>query len=906
MDMVLPLTAQGATLAAVGGKGANLAKLAAAGLPVPDGFIVTVAAYQAFVTANALEPALSAALAGLDATSPAALEAASVQIRAAFAAGEMAPALQAVLAAEYRRIGEPPVAVRSSATAEDLPDMSFAGQQDTFLNIQGLDALCDAVVACWSSLWTARAVGYRERNQVDQKSVALAVVVQKMVDAAAAGVLFTADPLNGRRTETAIDATLGLGEALVSGQVEPDHYVVDEQTRTIVHKTLGAKETVIVGREGGGTVTERQANGSRQAIPDAVILELAALGAKVEALYGFPQDIEWAWDGARLHLLQARPITSLYPLPAGMPESPLQVMFALAAVQGVFEPYTPLGQDSLKLILSGARRVYGLNPDFRRQTTFLSAAERLYINVTPLLRNRIGRKIVPDFIYVIDPGVAQAFGEIVADPRLAPSGPPIRPDSLRRILKFVLPTAARVVRIWRNPQAARQRLTRAMDEALARAAARAAPTGDLWVDYSHQVDLVLAGSKLFPELVIPEGVTAVVSGMAPFFGILQRFAEQAAAAQNRPELAQLPLTIARSLPYNVTTEMDLALWQAAQVIRSDTATAQAFAAAPPAALAADYLAGRLPPVAQMAVGIFLHQYGMRGPGEIDLGRPRWREQPEPIMQVLQSYLAIDDPANAPDAVFARGVTQAEAAAQELLAAVGGLPGGPIKVRLVRWAVGRYRALGGLREAPKFFAIRYMGIVREGLLHSGQRLVDLGMLLAADDLFYLTVPELQEIAKQHGISAGLRERIADRRAIHARELRRKQLPRVLLSDGTAYYEGVRGDGEAQGGDTLIGDPVSPGVVEGIVHIVFSPNGTQLAPGEILVCPGTDPAWTPLFLAAGGLVMEVGGMMTHGSVVAREYGIPAVVGVHEATRRLQSGQRVRVDGMKGVVSKLTAMV
>ena len=211
MHMVLPLTSRDATLATVGGKGANLAKLAGAGLPVPDGFMVTVAAYQAFVAANELGSLVSAALAGLDATSPAALEAASTRIRAAFAAGEMAPALRAAVAEEYRRIGEPPVAVRSSATAEDLPDMSFAGQQDTFLNVQGLDALCEAVVACWSSLWTARAIGYRERNQVDQASVALAVVVQKMVDAEAAGVLFTANPLNGRRTETRHRRHLGVG-----------------------------------------------------------------------------------------------------------------------------------------------------------------------------------------------------------------------------------------------------------------------------------------------------------------------------------------------------------------------------------------------------------------------------------------------------------------------------------------------------------------------------------------------------------------------------------------------------------------------------------------------------------------------------------------------------------------------
>ena len=293
----------------------------------------------------------------------------------------------------------------------------------------------------------------------------------------------------------------------------------------------------------------------------------------------------------------------------------------------------------------------------------------------------------------------------------------------------------------------------------------------------------------------------------------------------------------------------------------------------------------------------MRTYGMRGLGEIDIGRPRWREQPEHIMQVLQSYLAIDDPVQAPDAVFARGIESAAVAATRLEAAVRKTRGGRLKARLVRWAVTRYRALAGMREAPKFFAIRMMGIIRAGLLQSGERFVAIGQLEQADDLFFLYLRELQEIAARQEISPALRTSIAQRRALRARELRRKQQPRVLLSDGTAYYEGVR----AANGDAsvLVGDPVSPGVAEGVVRVVFNPNGTQLVPGEILVCPGTDPAWTPLFLAAGGLVMEVGGMMTHGSVVAREYGIPAVVGVHEATTRLQTGQRVRVDGATGII-------
>jgi phosphohistidine swiveling domain-containing protein len=206
----------------------------------------------------------------------------------------------------------------------------------------------------------------------------------------------------------------------------------------------------------------------------------------------------------------------------------------------------------------------------------------------------------------------------------------------------------------------------------------------------------------------------------------------------------------------------------------------------------------------------------------------------------------------------------------------------------------------MREAPKFFAIRMMGIVRQGLLASGAEFAAAGLLEQADDIFFLRWRELQTIARQRTITPAHRALIAERRARYTAELRRRQQPRVLLSDGTAYYAGVRNT--AGDDDAIVGDPVSPGVVEGVVRVVFNPIGTHLAPGEILVCPGTDPAWTPLFLAAGGLVMEVGGMMTHGSVVAREYGIPAVVGVHQATTRLRDGQRVRVDGASGVITVL----
>ena len=256
---------------------------------------------------NGLDKVIDAALHGLDAADPPALMGAAANIRAAFATGVMAPALRASLAEGYRNLGEPPVAVRSSATAEDLPDLSFAGQQDTFLNVRGVEALYRAVVQCWSSLWTGRAIAYRARNGIEQADVALAVVVQVMVPAQAAGVLFTANPLTGRRTEMAIDATLGLGEALVSGEVEPDHYVVDPARGVILHKTLGAKDAVIAAQEGGGTVTRRADNRAIQAVPDAVILQLAALGSRVELFVRGPRLLAHMDAEVATHLQEEMP-----------------------------------------------------------------------------------------------------------------------------------------------------------------------------------------------------------------------------------------------------------------------------------------------------------------------------------------------------------------------------------------------------------------------------------------------------------------------------------------------------------------------------------------------------------------------------------------------------------------------
>jgi pyruvate,water dikinase len=356
------------------------------------------------------------------------------------------------------------------------------------------------------------------------------------------------------------------------------------------------------------------------------------------------------------------------------------------------------------------------------------------------------------------------------------------------------------------------------------------------------------------------------------------------------------LQLLRGLPGNVTTEMDLKLWAAAQTIREDAAARATMLNTPVPELVAAYHQETLPPVAQRALAGFLAEYGMRAVAEIDLGRPRWREDPSSIVQTLQSYLHLDDPDLAPDVVFQRGAAEAERLAAEYIARIRRTRFGPLKARVLGAVVHRLRVLGGLREAPKFTAIKSFDLYRTALLAQGRVLAEQGRLAQADDIFFVPLTLLKEFAR--GAAVDLRAVVEAERAAYQRELVRKQLPRLLLSTGEVFYEGL----SEAGSNDLVGDPVSPGSAEGAVRVVLDPRGVRLEPGEILVCPATDPGWTPLFLTAGGLVMEIGGLVTHGSVVAREYGIPAVVGVQGATTRLHTGQRVRVDGSAGRVTVL----
>ena len=880
VPILLPFESELATLANAGGKGANLSRLSRAGFHVPPGFILSTDAYRAYVESNRLQPVIQAALQDLDAEDAAALERASAAIRAAFAGGQIPAEVEAALRAGYGEDSAAPVAVRSSATAEDLPDLSFAGQQDTFLNMIGLAQVRRAVVDCWSSLWTGRAIGYRVRSGVGHADAALAVVVQQMVASEVSGVLFTANPLTGLLSEVVIDAAFGLGEALVSGQVEPDHYVVNTLAGAISQKTLGAKGVATRGRPGGGVETLPQPNAA-QALDDDHIRRLAQIGQQIQAHYNAPQDVEWALAGGSLYVLQARPITSLFPIPK-VSFDPLILWSSFGAVQGLVGPMTPLGRDAIRQIL------FGVCADLKIQITedtylfFPFAGERLWIKISDMIRHPLGRRLMNGLIELIEPSIGQIVRTLESDPRLGAGTGKFKFSTLRRLARFWLPVLGEFARNMLDPASARDRFNRHIDEYLA--ACQVLPAADRFGRLANVVAFLRSRVADALPFLLPKFVPL----MGPSTSSLIMLQKIAGSEQS------LALEVTRGLPHNVTTEMDLGLWQTAAALRADSAARQVFSQSSAVELAQLYLGGTLPPAGQAAVAAFMQRYGMRGVGEIDFGQPRWREDPAPVMHTLQSYLQID-PQLAPDVLFAKGEKAAEAALEKLAALARRQRGGWLKERIARGAARRIRLMMGTRESPKFFAIRVMGIGRKALLEVGQEFVAAGTLERPDDLVFLDLAELDALARNE--ARDWQALVAQRRAAYGRELKRKQTPRLLASDGRAFYEGVGAQTDSR--DRITGSPVSPGVVEGRVHVILDPRGAQLVPGEILVCPGTDPAWTPLFMAAGGLVMEVGGMMTHGSVVAREYGIPAVVGVHQATLRLKNGQRIRVDGTQGTI-------
>ncbi|MGO4121065.1 PEP/pyruvate-binding domain-containing protein [Arthrobacter sp. YAF16] len=897
--LVLGLELVGAELLnAVGGKAANLGELLRARLPVPAGFCLTTQAYRRATSGAGLDTVHAGLAAAAPGDLPGLAGLAAAARRLVLAVDIPADIAEAVREA-YSALGpDTPVAVRSSATAEDLPFASFAGQQDTFLNVVGADAVLAAVRQCWASLWTDRAVSYRAIQGISPAAVSLAVVVQRMVDAAVAGVLFTANPVTGRRHEAVIDASPGLGEAVVSGAVNPDHFVIDSGTRRILERRIGSKAVVIRPVPGGGTErTERTARsgaGPQPCVDDVQLLGLELLGRRAEVHFGAPQDLEWAIDsGGAAWLTQSRPITTLYPLPERPERAPVRdgtrVYLCFSLAQGLTRPLTPMGLAGFRLIASSVARAahFEVPAPHDGPTPYVQAGQRLFFDLTPVVRSTVGRAIVPRVFDVMEARSAAVLRELFGDPRFS-----VTSRSPWRLLRHIGPVAARarvpgsLLRALFRPKVA---LRRAEQFGERFRGTLVVPAGSTAVQRLDHVERIL-GRELFP--VVPNVLPLPALGFA-----LLAAAGRLLGPAGGPGALQ---PVLRGLPNNVTTEMDLALWRLASAIRADASATAVFdgagfddAVVPD--LVRRYRDRTLPAVVQSGIAGFLGRYGHRAVAEIDLGMPRWSDDPTHLLGVLANYLRLEDPGQAPDRQFSKAARDAEAQVERLVAAAG--ERGRLRAALVRAALKRTRMFAGLRELPKYHIVEAMAAVRGQLQAIGTELVASGRLTDADDVFFLDLIEVR-----NGLAGSqLQHLVAERRAAYARELGRRHIPRVLLSDGTepeALQDGAAGAGAGTPG-VLTGTPASAGTVTGSARVILEPQGARLEPGEILVAPSTDPGWTPLFLTAGGLVMEMGGPNSHGAVVAREYGIPAIVGVPDATSLIVTGQAVTVDGAAGTV-------
>ncbi|WP_157253275.1 phosphoenolpyruvate synthase [Nonomuraea typhae] len=856
-------------IARAGGKGANLGELTRAGLPVPGGFCVTTAAFETFVRGG---PRMAELYTGLDRIDPAdlgALSALAGQVRAYLLELPFPAEVRARVLAAWTKEGEERAyAVRSSATAEDLAGASFAGQQDSFLNVVGREQLLDAVRRCWVSLFTDRAVAYRARGGFGHRGVGLAVVVQHMVEPEVSGVMFTADPVTGDRRDVVVNASWGLGESIVSGLVDADLYRV--RRGVVTGRAIGGKRVAVEPVPGGGTRTVEPA-GRGQALPDDRIRALAELGRRIERHYGTPQDIEWAWAGGRFHIVQSRPITSLFPVPERLGDGP-RVYFSMGHQQMMTDPITPLGRSVLRTFYP-----FGAGAPGQESPYLVPAGGRVYIDLTRVLSTRLGRPLLTRALATMDDQAAAAVALVAARPGFR-AAHRLSPRAELAVARFAARTFATIAASLARPAAARAEAEEFITRTLRMTEAELA-VGEAGSARVRRVQRVL-------RQVSPGMYTRIL--LKPVAGMVAGALIGALSRRWLGDDAEVP-ALAKSLPGNVTTELGLAIGDLADLAR-DRPGVLAFLRTDGSG---EWPAGEFTD----AFRAFLARYGMRAPGELDLARTRWQEDPAQLFAGILANAATMGPGEHRER-FHRGRREAGQAAERLRARLRATRGGRAKAALMTRLVRVHRELLALREHDKYFTVRLFALLRRALHEEAAGLVASGVLERVDDVHYLTLEELRRLLAQEDIGVRPAVLVAGRRAAHEADWALRP-PRVLTGDGEVVTV-ARAVPDRDG--VLAGQAVSAGVVEGRARVVLRPQDARLEPGDILVAPFTDPGWTPLFAAVRGLVLEVGGMMTHGAVVAREMGLPAVVGVDRATVLIPDGARVRLDGTRGIVDLL----
>lgn len=853
----------------VGGKGMNLGELAKIeGIHVPEGFCVTTAGYQKAIEQNETYHDLLGQLAMLKAEDRERIGEVSRKIRQIIMDAEIPADVVKAVTHYLSRYGEEHAyAVRSSATAEDLPHASFAGQQDTYLNIIGTEAVLQHISKCWASLFTDRAVIYRMQNGFDHSQVYLSVIVQRMVFPQASGILFTADPMTSNRKLLSIDASFGLGEALVSGLVSADCYKVQDEV--IVDKRIAAKTLAIYGRQEGGTKTRSIAPDQQkiQTLTEQQILRLARIGRQIEAYFGRPQDIEWCLADDVFYIVQSRPITTLYPIPEASDQEN-RVYISVGHQQMMTDPMKPLGLSFFLLTTPAPMR---------------KAGGRLFVDVTHHLASPNSREFLLNSMEQHDPLMKDALMTIIDRGDFIKSLPVDKKEASPVKSSNAMPSAGAPPQFENEPTIVNDLIQRSQTSIEELKHNIGTKSG------TELFDFILEDIQQLKKILFdPQSSAVFMAAMNASSWINEKMNEWL-GEKNAAD------TLSQSVPHNITSEMGLALLDVADAIR-------------PYPEVIDYLqqvkhddfldelvtfdGGR---EARDAIRDFLSKYGMRCAGEIDITRTRWSEKPATLIPLILGNIKNFEP-NASHRKFEQGRQEALNKEQELLERLSRLPDGEQKAAETKRMIDLIRNFIGYREYPKYGMVNRYFVYKQALLKEAEQLVETGVIHDRKDIYYLSFEELHDVVRTNKLDY----RMINKRKDEYKLYEKLTPPRVITSDG----EIIVGEYKRENipAEAIVGLPVSSGVIQGRARVILNMEDADLEEGDILVTAFTDPSWTPLFVSIKGLITEVGGLMTHGAVIAREYGLPAVVGVENATKRIKDGQRIRVNGTEGYVEIL----
>lgn len=846
----------------VGGKALNLGELLKIkGIQVPDGFCVTTAGYQKAIEQNELYHALLARLKMLKVEDQDQIVEVSKKIRKIITEVEIPSDVEQAITSYLSQFGEEHAyAVRSSATAEDLPHASFAGQHDTYLNIIGKKAILRHIKKCWASLFTDRAIIYRIKNGFDHRQVYLSVIVQRMVFPKASGVLFTADPLTSNRNLLSIDASFGLGEALVSGLVSADCYKVREEE--IVDKRIATKKLAIYERKEGGTETRQidVAQQKTQTLTNQQILELAHIGRQIEVNFGCPQDIEWCLVDETFYIVQSRPITTLFPIPEANDQEN-HVYLSVGHQQMMTDPMKPLGMSLYLLITPAPMR---------------KAGGRLFIDVAPMLATASGQGTLLNSVES-DPLTKGALMTIIERDfiKLLPNDQtaPIPDRSDSDMLSQIESNPNIVSDLIKSNQTSIEELKQNIQT----------KSGAVLLDFILE-DIQQLKKFLFDPVSTGVFMTAINASLWINEKMNEWLGEKNAAD---------PLS--KSVPNNITSEMGLALMRVADVIRPYPEVVNYLQHTKDDNFLKDLVKFEGGQEAYDAIYAFLHKFGMRCAGEIDISKTRWSEKPITLVPMILGNIKAFEP-NAGNRKFEQGHQEAMEKEKELLNRLIQLPNGEQKAEETKQMIRRIRSFIGYREYPKYGWINRYFIYKQALMKEAEQLVQAGVTHDKEDIFYLTFDELHEVVRTNKLDY----QIISQRKDDYKLYEKLTPPRVITSEG----EIISGEYKRENtpANAIVGLPVSSGVIEGRARVLLHMEDAVLEDGDILVTSFTDPGWTPLFVSIKGLVTEVGGLMTHGAVIAREYGLPAVVGVENATKLIKDGQRIRLNGAEGYIEIL----